>query len=70
MDGFIVRNGHRKEELVWMAYSSVYSTTDLKNLGVNIAGTGMQVVIDFAYLIGLAVLFTWLMEKLGIGRIL
>ena len=53
-----------------MAYNATYSTTDLKNLGIDIAGTGMQVVIDFAYLIGLAVLFTWLMEKLGIGKIL
>jgi len=52
-----------------MAYTATYNSTNLKDIGIDIAGTGMVAIVDFMYLIVLAMLAAWFMDKLGIYKI-
>ena len=53
-----------------MTYTGTYNSTNLKDIGLDIAGTGMVAIVDFMYLIVLAILAAWFMEKLGIYRVI
>ena len=52
-----------------MAYTGTYNSTNIKDIGIDLAGTGMVAIVDFMYLIVLAILAAWFMEKLGVYKV-